>query len=73
MLAKNTTKKRETIRKYKNIPAALSPLQIEEIDAIAKVENMTRFRNHSPGRRIICPSTTEPTTSIKDNFNLRNE
>ncbi len=42
MLPKNTTKKNETRKKYKNIPAALSPSQLEEIDAIAKVENMTR-------------------------------
>lgn len=35
-------KERRYQKKYKNIPTALSPSQISEVDAIAKVENMTR-------------------------------
>lgn len=44
---KTTTKdgakaKSESKTKYKNIPTALSPSQIEDVDVIAKAENMTR-------------------------------
>lgn len=42
MPPKNTTAKNEPRRKYKNIPTALLPSHIEDIDTIAKAENMTR-------------------------------